>query len=211
MGLFFTRERLRDDKSGNFYHFTKDLNAVKKSQLLYAGADGRTYVVAHKNNYSLGTTTSVKKLGVVVFQATSGINFQKCPNAPVYDAWKRRRGEWIGEFGKNIQIHRWNETQIDIHGKLIPALEVLEASYVQQIGRQYSLSLFRKNMRLLAWNFELAFLCSVIYGLEEINFKFNPDKGEPLHIWSVIIAILYTLSTLSGGLIFWWQSKKQHL
>ncbi|WP_139347023.1 hypothetical protein [Herbaspirillum sp. VT-16-41] len=185
MGWLYTKPELRDDGTGNYYHFTSNLKTISDSRSVWGNANGCVYVVGHQNNYNLGINTDLGKLQVVVFQPGCGVEFKKCAWPTLYLTWKGCRGEFTGRFANDIQILRQNEDVLSVDGRNIKALYVKEAKYVPQSGATKTYSIWRACAMYSLWNFE-ATIAVVTLGIYSKNWL-RPFADLALHVMGAVV------------------------
>jgi len=149
---------MRNDGTGRHYHFTSNLKKIRDGGELWAGADGSVYLVAHGANYKLGINSDLTKLQVVVFEAECGVTFTRKPFLPLYDLWKRKRGEFTSKFANDVVIKKFREGTLRVCDQNLSAIFVDEASYRKHQRYELRLSWSRLVSRHIFTGYEASIL-----------------------------------------------------
>ena len=186
-----------DDFDGDdLFHFTNSWSEIKKSGVLYCGADNRIYMTDSPNNVSLGLSGTKDDNFMLIFKGGRKKADQIIASPFVYFGFKKIRGEWVFPRNYNIKINSYRERK--------NSKKIFIDEYVDFLGKKRQEILGRIKVIFRTIALEPLLLAGYITLITDYYMNSGLTRLLFLKSWPMILVYF-----LIAGMLAWWlfQSK----
>lgn len=180
----------------DLFHFTNSWGAIKKSKVMYCGADNRIYMTDSPNNVSLGLNCAGNDNFMLIFKGGRKKANQIIASPFVYFGFKVIRGEWVFPRNSNIKINSYCEFE--------NSKEVVIDEYFQFPGEECQEILGRIKIIVRTIALEPLLLAGYVTLITDYYMNSGLSRLSFLKSWPMILVYF-----LIAGMLVWWliQSK----